>query len=241
VPLETLRLGVAERFDVVVDFTGLPVGTTRYLINEGPDAPFGGGEVDTDFDAADPATTGQVMKIVVVPLTSTDRSVPPGQLHLPSVPPPENPTVTRTLSLNELTSGFFPDAPIAGMLGLINPDSTPTPLPWMAGVTETPRRGVPEIWELRNFTEDGHPIHLHQTQFRVLDRRPFGGTGAPTTIGAPRAPEAWETGFKDTVLALPGEITRVAARFDLAGRYVWHCHIMDHEDNEMMRPIQVTD
>jgi FtsP/CotA-like multicopper oxidase with cupredoxin domain len=52
-------------------------------------------------------------------------------------------------------------------------------------------------------------------------------------------PEPWETGFKDTVIALPGEITRIKARFDIAGRYVWHCHIIDHEDNEMIRPYQV--
>jgi spore coat protein A, manganese oxidase len=58
-------------------------------------------------------------------------------------------------------------------------------------------------------------------------------------MGAPRPPEAWETGFKDTVIALPGEITRVQAVFDLPGLYVWHCHIVDHEDNEMMRPFRV--
>ena len=50
------------------------------------------------------------------------------------------------------------------------------------------------------------------------------------------APQSWETGFKDTVVALPGEITRLQATFDIPGRYVWHCHIVDHEDNEMMRP-----
>jgi FtsP/CotA-like multicopper oxidase with cupredoxin domain len=82
-----------------------------------------------------------------------------------------------------------------------------------------------------NFTEDGHPIHIHQVQFQVVSRQPFGG--------APRPPEAWETGFKDTLVALPSEVTRVRARFDIPGRFVWHCHIIDHEDNEMMRPYQV--
>jgi len=62
----------------------------------------------------------------------------------------------------------------------------------------------------------------------VLGRQPFGG--------AARGPESWETGFKDTLVALPQEITRVKATFDRAGRYVWHCHIIDHEDNDMMRP-----
>jgi FtsP/CotA-like multicopper oxidase with cupredoxin domain len=55
-------------------------------------------------------------------------------------------------------------------------------------------------------------------------------------IGALRPPEAWETGGKDTVIAYPGEITRVQSTFDIPGLYVWHCHILEHEDNEMMRP-----
>ena len=57
--------------------------------------------------------------------------------------------------------------------------------------------------------------------------------------GAPILPELWETGLKDTVIAYPGEITRVKATFDLPGRFVWHCHIVEHEDNEMMRPFRV--
>ena len=225
--------------DVIVDFSAVPAGTALYLINEGPDEPFGGGTVGTDFEPADPGTTGQVLKFVVVPATSTDRSVPPDRLRLPAVPRLGNAGVTRKLSLNELDSAAFPEAPTEGMLGSINADGTPTPLPWMAPVTENPRKGATEIWEFRNFTEDGHPIHVHQVQFEVLDRRPFGGAQNPNQIGTPRPPESWETGLKDTVIALPGEITRIKARFDIAGRYVWHCHIIDHEDNEMMRPYQV--
>lgn len=60
-------------------------------------------------------------------------------------------------------------------------------------------------------------IPLHLVRFEVVDREIIGG--------ATRPPEPWETGFKDTVLAYPGEITRVKAHFDLAGRYVWHCHL----------------
>jgi FtsP/CotA-like multicopper oxidase with cupredoxin domain len=69
-------------------------------------------------------------------------------------------------------------------------------------------------------------------QFQVVEREVMDG-------GAIRGPEPWETGFKDTVIAYPGEITRVKAKFDLPGRYVWHCHIVEHEDNEMMRPLEV--
>ncbi len=83
------------------------------------------------------------------------------------------------------------------------------------------------------------------TRRQIIKTSAIGGTAVlvPAAFAArrpayaaPRPPESWETGFKDTVLALPGEITRLVAR---AGRYVWHGHIVDHEDNEMMRPIQV--
>ena len=55
----------------------------------------------------------------------------------------------------------------------------------------------------------------------------------------PREPEPWETGFKDTVVALPGQVTRVRAQFPTPGQFVWHCHIVEHEDNEMMRPYRI--
>ena len=86
---------------------------------------------------------------------------------------------------------------------------------------------------MHNFTDHAHPMHLHQVQFEVVGRQPFG-------IRPSRRPaEAGESGRKDTVLAYSGEVTRVKAVFDLAGRYVWHCHMLEHEDNEMMRPILV--
>jgi len=102
-------------------------------------------------------------------------------------------------------------------------------------VTENPALGAIEDWEIYNFTMDAHPIHLHLVRFEVIERRPI-GTGAGTGSG----PEAWETGFKDTVISYPGEITTVRAKFDIEGLYVWHCHIVEHEDNEMMRPYVVS-
>jgi bilirubin oxidase len=84
---------------------------------------------------------------------------------------------------------------------------------------------------------DAHPIHIHEVQFEVVGREIFqADTGTPGTL---LDPETWESGFKDTVIAYPGQITRVKARFDLAGLYAWHCHIVEHEDNEMMRPMVV--
>jgi bilirubin oxidase len=225
-----ILMAPAERADVIVDFTGLPVGTVLYLINEGPDEPFGGGVPGTDFPAADPATTGQVMKFEVVPLASRDTSQDLARLTLPAFQPLGPASNTRQVSLNEEAStvpGF--DGPIAVLLGTLDTSGNPVPMGWDDPITENPALNSIEIWEMYNFTGDAHPIHIHEVQFQLVDRQPTGG-------GPARPPESWETGFKDTIIAYPGEITRIKALFDLPGLYVWHCHIVEHEDNEMMRP-----
>jgi bilirubin oxidase len=230
--VSSLTMAVAERYDVIVDFTGVRPGTELFLINEGPDEPFGGGRPVVDFTPADPQTTGQIMKFVVGAPSSQDNSVPPNQLLLPGASRLGTASLTRKLSLNEMESVVFEGAPVMGMLGTLNADGSPNALRWSDPVTENPTRGATEVWELHNFTEDAHPIHVHQVQFEVLSRQASGGPVRP--------PDPWERGTKDTLIALPGEVTRLKARFDLSGRFVWHCHIIDHEDNEMMRPYQVT-
>jgi len=229
--LDQLLMAPAERADVVVDFTGLPEGTEIFLINEGPDEPFGGGEPPDDFDVSNPDTTGQVMKFVVGALISKDRSLNPARANfrLPHFAPLGPASNTRQLSLNEEGSTFpgF-DGPVAALLGTLDGPDGPVPLQWEDEITENPALGAVEVWEIYNFTEDAHPIHIHEVQFQVVDRQPFDGVARP--------PESWETGRKDVVIAYPGEITRVKALFDLPGLYVWHCHIVEHEDNEMMRP-----
>ena len=235
VELPRLLMSPAERADVIVDFTGMPVGTEILLANVGPDEPFGGGVPGVDFPVADPDTTGQVILLRVVPLTSRDRSTPPAQLVLPQRTPLGPASVTRQVSLNEEDSARLPIGPRAALLGTVSFDALGTPsgvaLEWADPITENPALGATEVWELYNFTEDAHPIHIHEVQFEVVNR-----VGSD---GAVRLPEAWETGTKDTVIAYPGEITRVKALFDLPGQYVWHCHIVEHEDNEMMRPYAV--
>ena len=229
--LEQLLMAPAERCDVIVDFSGLAVGTQLYLVNLGPDEPFG--ELSEPPEpVADPATTGQVMQFRVVPLRSRDLSMPPERLPLPAFRPLRAATFTRKVSLSEegSTLDFF-DGPIAAKLGTLDGSGDPMALGWDDDITENPELDSVEIWELHNFTQDAHPIHIHEVQFQVLDRQPF--------AGEPRPPEEWESGFKDTVVAYPGEITRVKALFDLPGLYVWHCHIVEHEDNEMMRPYRV--
>lgn len=228
-----LLIGLAERADVIVDFTRLRVGTEIYLINEGPDEPFGGGVAGRDFFPADPATTGQVMKFVVVPLTSADLSIPPHKLALPTFAPLGAATSTRKVSLNEEVSEILEDVgPSAAFLGTLDAHGNPVHMGWDDPITENPALNSIEIWEIYNFTEDAHPIHIHEVQFQVVDRQPFGRRRS-------RGPEAWESGFKDTVIAYPHEITRIKALFDNPGLYVWHCHIVEHEDNEMMRPYRI--
>jgi bilirubin oxidase len=232
VRLEQLLMAPAERADVIVDFTSLAVGTELFLVNEGPDEPFGGGIPGLDFDPADPDTTGQVMQFRVVPLVSEDESRDPAKLTLPALRPLRPATHTRQVSLNEAASALPQfDGPIAALLGILE-GVDPVPLEWQDEITENPDVGAVEIWEMYNFTEDAHPIHIHEVQFEVVDRESI-------EAGVTRPPEAWETGFKDTVIAYPGEITRVKALFDRPGLFVWHCHIVEHEDNEMMRPYHI--
>jgi FtsP/CotA-like multicopper oxidase with cupredoxin domain len=114
----------------------------------------------------------------------------------------------------------------------------------MDPVTENPAVGATEIWEIYNTTADAHPMHIHEIAFEVVDREGLVLNGEevaqPIQLdGNITAPQAWETGFKDTVIAYPGQVTRVRAQFNTPGQFVWHCHIVEHEDNEMMRPYRI--
>ena len=130
---------------------------------------------------------------------------------------------------------------------------------WDGPITVRPRLGDTEVWHLINPTDDAHPIHLHLVRFQVLDRQQFSaerylrawkaerpGEGpdpisvTPFLRGRPRKPPPEECGWKDTVRADPGEVVRIIARFDgFAGKYPWHCHMLEHEDNEMMLQFEV--
>ena len=238
VELPTLLMAPAERADIILDFTNVPEGTDLYLINEGPDEPFKGGTSGVDYDRADPLTTGQVMRFDVVAATSADTTEDPWLLPLPPIHHLAKEVRTRLISLNELDLETLVDhdntpyAPIAAMLGTVTDGGLGVPLRWMDPPTETPTEGDTEVWEIHNYTEDAHPIHVHLVTFEVVNRE-------DVINHQISPPELWERGFKDTVVAFPRTITRIRARFDKAGRYVWHCHIIEHEDNEMMRPYQV--
>jgi FtsP/CotA-like multicopper oxidase with cupredoxin domain len=145
-----------------------------------------------------------------------------------------------------------PFAPKEALLGTVDAlGYSDGGLKWGDDITENPGVRDTEVWEIYNFTADAHPIHIHLVQFEVLNRQALAlvldeegeeSVKQPVELdGSPYLPEASESGLKDTVIAYPGEVTRVKARFDREGLFVWHCHILEHEDNEMMRPYCVGD
>ena len=237
-----LLIGLAERADLIVDFTNVPVG--NYVLgNIGPDEPFGGGEPPDDFDLADPETTGQVMEFRVVRATEIDETTPPMFLQLPSIPALPEPVRIRPLALLEEMSMVW-DGPAAALLGNVSETGIPMQKMWADDVTENPNVGDTEVWEFYNLTADAHPMHIHEIVFEVIDRERLVLEGELPSIpvqltGDVRPAEPWESGFKDTVISYPGEVTRVRGRFLTAGQFVWHCHIVEHEDNEMMRPYRI--
>lgn len=278
-----LLLGLAERSDVIVDFSLLPAGTTKVrMLNTAPDAPFGGFPVIP----SDPKTTGQIMEFVLMannPATA-DNSTPPNNLALPAMSPPVVPDATQNLALIEMASnlvcvqvtptgrvsyvnlggvvfdsmdpnnacvlaGGIPFAPREAMLGTVTVDAMGMGMGmhqmWSDTISQSPILNSTETWQIWNFTMDAHPIHLHLVQFKVVGREPFTPDAMMMNMGMRsnviNPPKPWETGFKDTALMYPGQITHVQALFDTAGLYVWHCHILEHEDNEMMVPYCVDD
>jgi bilirubin oxidase len=265
-PVATRQLVIApgERYDVIVDFAAVAPGTRVILENLGPDSPYGGGNV-TGAAASDAGTTGQVMAFDVRAATTANPALParldpPVEAFMPNLQKLEQLATNvpnRVVTITEFASAINPAGPSEAQVG-----DAFGPLPWKAPITEDIRLGAVEEWQIVNRTVDAHPIHLHQTQFQILDRTPINlaaydaqiaacqttptAAGCPANplafvkkgvVGAPPAP--YEVGGKDTVMTRPGEVTRVKTFFDIPGLYVWHCHILSHEDNEMMRPMCV--
>ncbi|MRS12386.1 MAG: twin-arginine translocation signal domain-containing protein [Actinobacteria bacterium] len=244
-----LVMGLAERADMIVDFTDVPEG--EYVLkNVGPDEPYRGGEPGADFEPANSETTGQVMQFRVVAATGADDSTPPEFLALPPITALPAETVTRKLALVEVmgmgrdAEGEEVEGPAEAVLGIVNEDGEAEPREWGSEVTENPEVGAVELWEIYNTTGDAHPMHVHETVFELVNRQPLAMQEEELItpldpVGDPVGPLPHETGFKDTVIAYPGQVTRIRARFGRAGQFVWHCHIVEHEDNEMMRPFRI--
>jgi spore coat protein A, manganese oxidase len=212
VTAKRVPLAPAERADIVVDFAPL-AGTRVKLVSD----------------------SFEILEFRVVKTGAADDSAVPAELHTPVIQPSEaDAVVTRRLTLDEKLDD------VQRSMGMLLNNT-----PWHAPVTEKPALHTTEIWELVNLTDDTHPIHLHLVRFRILDRRPLDAfdyinRGALRFTGPAVGPEPLEAGWKDTVRADPGMMTRILIPFEgYAGRYVWHCHILEHEDNEMMRPYEV--
>jgi spore coat protein A len=211
VPMKRLQLAPGERADIIVDFAG-----------------HRGAKILLSSDSF------QLMQFRVSSAESTDTSDLPKTLRTVARIPESSAVTTRRLTLDEAQNM------VAESMGMLLNKT-----PWHAPITEKPVLGSTEIWEFVNLTEDTHPIHLHMVRFQLLDRRPF-DTFEYITAGTLRftapvmPPDANEMGWKDTVRVNQKTVTRIIVPFKgYAGRYVWHCHILEHEDNEMMRPYEV--
>ena len=223
VKLERIAIEPAERMDLIIDFSKFE-GKNIILKNDlGPDA-------DPD-DQTDDIMQFRVTKR----LTEVDTTIIPGHLsRIPSLKQ-NNITAIRNLKLVGSTDEY------GRPLLLLDNKS------WMDPTTEKPRLGTTEIWSMINVTDFTHPMHIHLVQFQILDRRPFhldlyNENGQIEYTGPAIPPEPNERGWKDVVSAPSGQITRVIARFEpYTGDYVWHCHILEHEDYDMMRPFTVID
>jgi spore coat protein A len=244
VAMTALLIAPGERADVIIDFAGRRNGSFIVTNNARAPYPMGGR-----------ATLSQLLKIRVNrALKGADTTTPAANLKLPALAALPAPSVTRVQHLSETLD------PITGAPITLNVEDAPylnerTHLP---GVTTTPAANAVEDWLLVNTTADTHPIHLHLVTFEVIDRRPFNvsaydpKTQAITYTGPAVPAPPNENGRKDTVQAHPGQVTRIRARFELpdegtielpAGvsnpQYVWHCHILEHEENDMMRAFEV--
>jgi spore coat protein A, manganese oxidase len=209
--MHVLIIGPGERADLIVDFSGRA-----------------GKEVFLRTDVA------IVMQFRVSAERVADSAGLPASLR-PIARTPESAAVTT----RKLTLADYQNRLGRSSVMLLNGAH------WAMPLTEKPVLNSTEIWSFINLTDDSHPIHLHLVRFQILDRRPFDLsvyqlTGKIVFTGPAVQLEPNELGWRDTVRVDPVTVTRIIVKFEgFAGRYVWHCHMLEHEDNEMMRPYQV--
>lgn len=223
VPLKSFVLSPSERLDVIIDFSKYNKSTFN-LINS---------DADADLN------TKIIMQFKVNrPLKCKDTStIPETLLHVPE--------------LNESDAKverFIPLLPGLDHFGrpMLMIDNKMFSDP----VTEKPELDTIEVWNIINTFSDlniDHPIHLHLIQFKLISRTAFDvdayiKTGEIIPTSEPEGPKDYEKGFKDTINAEAGKITKFIVHFTgYPGDYVWHCHFLEHEDHDMMRPMKVID
>ena len=261
---DTLVFEPGSRYDVVFNFAGLE--NKRIIMeNIAGDAPFGGdfGAALDPEDLFPDRQTDRIMAFDVgLPFNTAveDRFNPAliGQYQ-------GNTNAVNNVRKVALFEGKDEFGRLQPLLGVAEPTVDAAgnlvngAIAWHSPTTENPALGSTEIWEIYNATGDAHPVHLHLVNFQVLDRQEFSANVVPQPIlqhngalgngfrlenivlGAPvpTPGEYVENAPKDMVTALPDQVTRIKATFDKPGRYVWHCHILSHEDHEMMRVLHV--
>jgi spore coat protein A, manganese oxidase len=191
---KAIEIASGERFDVVVDFSVLPVGTEVTVVN-----------------GLDSGPAGQVMRFRVVRAARDDSRVPDRLAEVEPLVPPDG-APQRTFRFSRGAVGDHKGWTINGTSFDPNTSLADVPL------------GETEVW--RFVTDVHHPVHLHLDPFQVLRR---GSEG----------PGRYDVGWKDTVDVRPAEVVDVAVRFsDHAGRFVFHCHNLEHEDMAMMATIR---
>lgn len=226
IALDQVLIAPAERVDLIVDFSTLKGKSIRF--DNTANAPFPGTE-----DA-----TPQVSNVMEFRVTKPLQGKPTKSPLAWSLPFERileaNATVTRDIRIAEEADEYGNSTGL-----LING------VGYHAPTTEKPKLGSTEIWRFFNMTEDSHPMHVHLGQFQVLDRRPFDlyellNNKKLEWMSDPQLPAPGERGWKDTVIAYPGEMLRIIMKFeDHKGKFVYHCHMLEHEDNDMMRPFEV--
>jgi spore coat protein A len=255
-PKTSQLIAPGERFDVIVDFTGISLGSTVMMTND----------ADAPYPMGDPANANvtDLMKINIntaVPVGDPDLTVLPSALKLPAVPRLAATPLLRDVVAKENTVGGTPSEMLLNGYHFLDP------------VTDKIKAGTTETWQWINLTVDAHPMHPHLVAFQVVNRQAFDvdtykadwaaylASGRSSLkpdvntylIGPAIAPEPEEMGFKDTVKSPPGYVTRTRAKFSLPltsavdydwntksfGSWVYHCHILEHEENDMMRPFEV--
>lgn len=237
---DRLEIGSGQRVDCVVDFTDY-AGETLLLHNNAP--AMYRGVVDSMQNDSTP-----LPEILLVDVSDTvaeeDTSQVPSQLT--TVPSMSLGSVDtdRFLTLAQRTDDY------GRQLFLLGTEETPTGIRLTEPVTEEPTLGDTEIWSISNLTSMSHPIHLHLVHFQVLGRQPSGEYDPASDdieLDALEAPPASERGWNDTITVHPGEIIHVIVTFgeyeglfnNQTGDYMWHCHMIEHEDHDMMRPLRV--
>lgn len=218
-PINSVELMPAERTDIIIDFSNLE-NEVITLIN-----------ADTEFPGEH---TSVVLQFKVnIPLKGEDTSQIPERLAETMDLHEHHAHIKRYLPLSVTTDSF------GRPMLLLNNRMYHEP------VTEKPSLDSIEIWNIINGTPLPHPIHVHLVQFKILERRPFNvelyqKEGKLEFTGDPQPPRDYERGFKDTVKADAGMVTKIIMHWkDHIGYYMWHCHFLEHEDHDMMRPILV--